>query len=215
MRPWQHAKASAAREGRLWTDDLAIHEFVDSTKASLADLRHRMVLHNDDLCPTLAARAFAALPQAERVARAHARAAARSRVVLPLHVRVDSSTTYDDGYFGDFDAQRSNPALDPKLAAAIATLDRLERAGWRQWWTRAFGEWFYDNFLVLMVQDGAPWLLYATSNAGDHSSAYSLWQEHALVYFGETLERMDERLVDEPEPLQFILAADMQWQDEP
>lgn len=73
MRPWQHAKASAARGGRLWTDDLAIHEFVDSTKASLADLRHRMVLHNDDLGPTLAARAFAAHPHAERVAREHAR----------------------------------------------------------------------------------------------------------------------------------------------
>lgn len=128
--------------------------------------------------------------------------------------RVDQSVTYDDGYFGELDAQRNNPALDPNLAAAIATLDRLERSGWRQWWIRAFGEWFYDNFLVLMVQDGAPWLLYATSNAGDHSSAYSLWQENALVYFGETRERMDESLIDDPEPLQFILTEETQWQDD-
>jgi hypothetical protein len=73
MRPWQHARASAARGGRAWSDDLPIHEFVDRTKASLADLRHRMILHNSDLGPALAARAFAALAHAEEVARAHAR----------------------------------------------------------------------------------------------------------------------------------------------
>lgn len=73
MRPWQHARASALRGGRTWSDDLAIHEFVDQTKSSLADLRHRMVLHNADLGPTLAAIAFASRPHAEHVAREHAR----------------------------------------------------------------------------------------------------------------------------------------------
>ncbi len=73
MRPWQHARASARRSGRSWRDDLAIHEFVDSTRVALADLRHRMVLHNCDLGPAVAATAFPALPHAAEVARAHAR----------------------------------------------------------------------------------------------------------------------------------------------
>lgn len=73
MRPWQHARASAARGGRAWSEDLAIHEFMDCTKASLADLRHRMVLHNCDLGPALAARAFPGYSQAESIAREHAR----------------------------------------------------------------------------------------------------------------------------------------------
>lgn len=73
MRPWQHARASAHRSGRDWREDLAIHELVDLTKASLADLRHRMVLHNCDLGPALAARAFPDRPHAADVARDHAR----------------------------------------------------------------------------------------------------------------------------------------------
>lgn len=73
MRPWQHARASARRGGRSWRDDLAIHEFLDGTRVALADLRHRMVLHNCDLGPAVAAMAFPALPHAAEVARAHAR----------------------------------------------------------------------------------------------------------------------------------------------
>jgi len=57
MRPWQHAKSSARKE-RDWLSDLPIHEFMGSTKAACPDLRHRMILHNADLGPELAARAF-------------------------------------------------------------------------------------------------------------------------------------------------------------
>ncbi|MBL8683031.1 MAG: hypothetical protein JNK05_27945 [Myxococcales bacterium] len=46
---------------------------MDQTKASLADLRHRLVLHNCDLGPALASMAFASRPYAEEVARTHAR----------------------------------------------------------------------------------------------------------------------------------------------
>jgi hypothetical protein len=73
MRPWQHAKASARRGARDWQADLAIHELLDVTKASLPDLRHRMVLHNADLGPEIAARCFPDRPHAREVARAHAR----------------------------------------------------------------------------------------------------------------------------------------------
>ena len=58
MRPFHHAKSSASRHGVPWEDHLPIHEFLDSTKFSCADLRHRIVLHSVDLGAALAVRAF-------------------------------------------------------------------------------------------------------------------------------------------------------------
>lgn len=48
-----------------------MHEFIDSTKTAHPDLRHRMILHNVDLGPTLAAMKFG--NAAIEVARQHAR----------------------------------------------------------------------------------------------------------------------------------------------
>jgi hypothetical protein len=70
MRPWQHAKSSV-RKDRLWIEDLPIHEFIDSTKVACPDLRHRMILHNADLGPELAARAFPHRRDARTVALRH------------------------------------------------------------------------------------------------------------------------------------------------
>jgi hypothetical protein len=70
MRPWQHAKSSA-RKDRNWIGDLPIHEFMDSTKVACPDLRHRMILHNTDLGPELAARAFPDRHDARQVALQH------------------------------------------------------------------------------------------------------------------------------------------------
>ncbi len=70
MSPWQHAKSSAGKNG-TWLDDLPIHEFMDSTKAACPDLRHRMILHNADLGPELAARVFPDRPDARDVALQH------------------------------------------------------------------------------------------------------------------------------------------------
>lgn len=41
-----HAKASARRFGGTPEDYMALHEWMDHTKAHLADARHRLVLHN-------------------------------------------------------------------------------------------------------------------------------------------------------------------------
>lgn len=41
-----HAKSSARRFGGVLEDYLEIHRWLDSTKAHLADARHRLVLHN-------------------------------------------------------------------------------------------------------------------------------------------------------------------------
>jgi len=73
MQPHVHARASARSGGRDWREDLAIHEFIDVAKHACPDLRHRTVLHNGDLGPELAARAFPDLPHARDVALQHVR----------------------------------------------------------------------------------------------------------------------------------------------
>jgi hypothetical protein len=71
MRPFHHARASANRSNRDWREDLAIHEFIDSTKAAWADLRHRMILHSVDLGGELAARAFPERTDAREIVKNH------------------------------------------------------------------------------------------------------------------------------------------------
>lgn len=73
MQPYIHAQASARQSGRAWQDDLAIHEFMDLAKHACPDLRHRLLLHNADLGPELAAMAFADRPEAREVALSHVR----------------------------------------------------------------------------------------------------------------------------------------------
>lgn len=43
---WLHAKSSAKKFGGVPEDYVAIHDFFDSSKAHIADPRHRMLLHN-------------------------------------------------------------------------------------------------------------------------------------------------------------------------
>lgn len=45
-KPWIHARNSAKRYGGKPEDYMEIHEFMDSSKAALADVRHRAVLHS-------------------------------------------------------------------------------------------------------------------------------------------------------------------------
>lgn len=46
MKPFQHAKNSAKKYGGVPEDYQALHDFFDSTKAAVPDIRHRAVLHN-------------------------------------------------------------------------------------------------------------------------------------------------------------------------
>lgn len=73
MQPHAHARASARLGRREWRDDLPVHEFIDVAKHACPDLRHRTVLHNADLGPELAARAFPHRSEAREVARLHIR----------------------------------------------------------------------------------------------------------------------------------------------
>ena len=46
MKPLIHAKVSAKRYGGLPEDYIAIHDFIDSSKIAMPDVRHRAVLHS-------------------------------------------------------------------------------------------------------------------------------------------------------------------------
>lgn len=50
MKPMVHARLSAKRYGGVAEDYLKIHDWFDSTKAALPDVRHRMILHNSFGC---------------------------------------------------------------------------------------------------------------------------------------------------------------------
>lgn len=46
MKPWIHAENSAKKFGGEPLDYLPIHDFFDSSKAHVADMRHRAILHS-------------------------------------------------------------------------------------------------------------------------------------------------------------------------
>lgn len=46
MNSYYHAKNSANRHGGKPEDYQPVHDFIDSTKAAVGDVRHRAVLHN-------------------------------------------------------------------------------------------------------------------------------------------------------------------------
>lgn len=50
MKPYVHAKLSVMKYGGAVDDYLDIHEFLDSSKAFVPDMRHRAMLHNSWGC---------------------------------------------------------------------------------------------------------------------------------------------------------------------
>ncbi len=46
MKPYQHAKSSAKKWGGAPEDYQHLHDFFDSTKSALPDIRHRAILHS-------------------------------------------------------------------------------------------------------------------------------------------------------------------------
>ncbi|MGN6108970.1 MAG: DUF6915 family protein, partial [Kofleriaceae bacterium] len=46
MKPFLHARGSASRWGGKPEDYIEIHDFIDSSKAAMPDMRHRAALHN-------------------------------------------------------------------------------------------------------------------------------------------------------------------------
>jgi hypothetical protein len=46
MKPLIHSKSSVKKYGGVVEDYMKIHEFMDSTKSAMADIRHRAILHS-------------------------------------------------------------------------------------------------------------------------------------------------------------------------
>ena len=50
MKPLRHASVSAKQFGGKWQDYIEIHEFIDSSKQCMPDVRHRALLHSSFGC---------------------------------------------------------------------------------------------------------------------------------------------------------------------
>lgn len=50
MKPYLHAKNSVRKHGGIWEDYIPIHDFLDSSKAHIPDMRHRALLHSSFGC---------------------------------------------------------------------------------------------------------------------------------------------------------------------
>lgn len=50
MKPWEHGKVSVKKWGGAEEDYQVIHDFIDSSKASHPDMRHRAILHSSLGC---------------------------------------------------------------------------------------------------------------------------------------------------------------------
>lgn len=46
MKPLIHARSSANKYGGTWQDYMDNHDFMDSSKATIADVRHRAIFHS-------------------------------------------------------------------------------------------------------------------------------------------------------------------------
>jgi hypothetical protein len=61
-----------------------------------------------------------------------------------------------------------------------------------------------DQVLGLVLQDGLPWLVFASSNStyDVENHVFALWEDEAVRYFGECKQRFDWGLRESP-PLRF------------
>lgn len=57
-KPYIHAVSSAKKFGGQWEDYIHIHEFLDSSKAVIADNRHRALTHNSWFISVVIPRVF-------------------------------------------------------------------------------------------------------------------------------------------------------------
>lgn len=57
-KPYIHAVSSAKKFGGEWQDYIEIHEFLDSSKAVIADNRHRALTHNSWFISVVIPRVF-------------------------------------------------------------------------------------------------------------------------------------------------------------
>jgi hypothetical protein len=83
-KPYIHAQSSAKKFGGQWEDYIEIHEFLDSSKAVIADNRHRALTHNSWFISVVIPRVFG-----EVLRRKSDGCLVSSRDIAELHVLED------------------------------------------------------------------------------------------------------------------------------
>lgn len=94
MKPLIHAEFSVRRHGGTVDDYLPIHNFLDSSKAVVADMRHRALLHNSFGC-YIAEQMFGTYLTLDNGDKISVRAIAEEHIVQDLG-RVPSVTDFFD-----------------------------------------------------------------------------------------------------------------------
>lgn len=112
-------------------------------------------------------------------------------------VRVGDEVVERDDYCVSAAEHRAELARSSEaLRAAARVLEGLERAAWRALFTRSYGLGFDDEFLAVVVQDGARWLVYASSNLAGREHVFALGEDASIVYEAECIGRTDDELLD-------------------
>lgn len=110
-------------------------------------------------------------------------------------VRLEDEVIELDAYSGTrSDRERELGRASDRMRRAANELTQLERVGWRELFTQAYGLTFNEEFLAIVVHGRVPWLVFSTSNWGDRDHVFAI-EEHAITYFGECVERTDEELL--------------------
>jgi hypothetical protein len=119
-------------------------------------------------------------------------------------VRCGTFFSEKDSYMGRYNLDRDMVNAPAEAKAALAILDLLETAGWRDLFADAFDMSWGDESLSLVVQDGLTWLVFSSNqwtNLGD--PVFAIWDDASFSYFGEAEDRFDWAIQDTP-PLVFL-----------
>lgn len=119
-------------------------------------------------------------------------------------VRCGAFFSEKDSYMGRYNLDRDMVDAPEEAKAALAILDRLETAGWRDLFADAFDMSWGDESLSLVVQDGLTWLVLSSNQWTDLGDpVFAVWDDANFSYFCEAEDRFDWAIQDTP-PLVFL-----------
>ena len=133
MKPHLHAKNSARKYGGKPEDYQAIHDLLDSSKAHVADMRHRALLHNS-FGPFLAEKVFGVLVTNSDGQKVSVRDVAEDHILEDLG-RIPSVQDYLDHmdlqpWFGGRPRRRTVCLEDLLFGSSIRLATAWRRSAW-------------------------------------------------------------------------------------
>lgn len=108
-------------------------------------------------------------------------------------VRCGNFFSEKESYVRTFDLDRDILTAPPEAKMALALLQELDEAGWRDLFAKAFGTEMPDQTLSIVVQDRLTWLVLSANNLtyDDGDPVFAIWDDAEMSYFGEAKERFD------------------------